>query len=136
MRKRPPILVDTSLHVAFAIKYAIYAMFGLLAAVFGAPTLERVAGSGVTQVIGAVILIASVASGFSTLRSPGSVIWEKVELYSTITVVSFVSVYCTFAGYLAAVHESDDYLSRAVLAAALLVFPLWRIIQIIKGFRD
>jgi hypothetical protein len=134
MAKRLPVLVDTSMHTAFAIKYAIYAMFGFLAATFGSETLEVVAGDATARVIGAFICLFSTVAAVAVAHSATSVDWEKVELYATIAVVSFVSVYCTFATWLVLLGDNSR-VALAMIAAALVVFPSWRIIQIIKRLR-
>lgn len=132
---RKPLLVDSSIHTAFAIKYAIYGLFGLLGAISGSPTLERVAGESIARIIATVIFIASVFAAtacISSVKDPEG--WERVELYSTISVVSFVSMYCISAVFL--VMQGDvSRASLAMIAAAMLVFPMWRIVMIVRKIR-
>lgn len=132
---RKPILVDSSIHTAFGIKYTIYALFGLLGATAGSSTLERVAGDNLAALIATIIFLFSTVAAVASFRSVNhGERWEKVELYSTIGVASFISVYCTSAVVLL-MQGDDSRMSLALIAAALLVFPVWRVIQIIKKLR-
>jgi hypothetical protein len=131
---RKPILVDSSLHTAFAIKYAIYAAFGLLGTVYGPPSIALVAGATVAHTVSLIIFVCSIVAMAATLRSHIKPIWKKVELYSTIGVVSFVSVYFVSAATLAVLGDSSRA-NLAIIAIALIVLPTWRILQIIKESR-
>lgn len=136
MKKTPaPVLVDSSIHTAFTIKYVIYALFGALAALFGSETLEAVAGEPVARVIGSLICGLSIAAAIASHFSLNDPVWEKVELYATIATVSFIGTYCAFATWLVVVMGDDSRIPLAMIAAALIVFPMWRVIQIIKKLR-
>ena len=133
-RPRKPLLIDSSIETAFMIKYWIYALFGILGVIVGTPTLAEFGGIGVARVISGVIAAASITAAIAVPRAFGSSFWTKVELYATITVVSFVGMYAVFAAILA-LGGDDRRVSLAMIASALVVFPLWRISQIIKDLR-
>lgn len=133
-RRSQPILLDGTLHTAFMIKYIIYAVFGFLGMLSGTPTVAALAGVDVARTVAGIIFVSSVAAALSVKLSINSVRWKKVELYSTISVVSFVSVYFVSAVTLAVMGDAAR-VSSSMLALGLVVLPIWRIVQIIKELR-
>lgn len=126
-----PLLVDNSLNRAFAIKYGIYAVFGFSGMVSHVPSIALVAGQLVATIVGGIIGVAGVwaaASAWNFMKSPR---WQRSEVYATVTLVAFVSVYVATLLYLAAIGEGSR-LNLAIIATALLVMPIWRIRYIIK----
>lgn len=131
---RRPLLVDSSLETAFAIKYWIYAAFGFLGATFSTPSIEAVAGDTVARIISTVVFVSAGIAAVSVKRSFAHPRWMKVELYSTIALVSFVGMYCVSATILA-LGGDERRVSLSMIAAALVVLPIWRILQLVKGLR-
>lgn len=132
---RKPILVDESMNIAFAVKYAIYALFGFAGIFFAVPSIAEVAGGPAARVISALVFLLSTVACVSTYRSLNSSRWERVEFYSTIGLISFVAVYDAAAIWLT-ILGSTGRLNLAIIASALLVFPGWRVYYIYKKNRN
>lgn len=134
-KRRQPVLTDSSLNVALSVKYIIFSLFGWSGMVFAIPSVSEVAGVRVAQVLGAAIGVLGILASIATIRAVKSVHWETVELYATIALVSFVSMYNVCLIYLT-VHGSDSRIGLAIIATALLVMPVWRVLSIIKKPRN
>jgi glucan phosphoethanolaminetransferase (alkaline phosphatase superfamily) len=133
--RRVPVLVDSRLNTAFMIKYIIYAVFGLLGAISGTPTVEAVAGLTVARTVAAFICVGAIVAAVAVKYSIKSRVWKRIELYATWVVISFVSVYFISAVILA--FQGDrGRVSAGMLALGLIVLPIWRIGWLIKELRE
>lgn len=134
-RRRQPVLTDSSLNIALSIKYIIFATFGVSGTLSAIPSVTEVAGVAAAQALGVGIGIFGVLAAIATIRAVKSAGWEKAELYLTIALVSFVSMYNACLIYLT-VQGVGDRANLAIIATALLVMPVWRILSIIKKLRN
>jgi hypothetical protein len=126
-----PVLVDQTLNWAFAVKYFIYAIFGLAGAIVSFPGVTALAGSLVATTLGAIIALSATVAGFSTLRAGTSKRAEMWEFYSTVTLVAFILVYISSIVYLATLGDHNR-IALAVIASALVVLPCWKLSWIIR----
>lgn len=126
-----PMLVDESLNWAFAVKYFIYAFFGVAGAIANIPSVSILAGSAVATTLGVIIGLSAAAAGVSTLRAGRSKVAEMWEFYSTVTMVAFVTVYISALIYLA-IQGDHDRVAVAVIASALIILPCWKLSWIIR----
>ena len=129
-----PILVDSSLNRAIGIKYVIYAVFGLTGIFTHIPSVAELTGAGVATVMAVLVMVFATSAAIGAFKSIQSERWERVELHSTIALISFVSVYNFSLIYLA-ITGSEGRVNLAVLATALLVMPIWRVRYIIRKSR-
>ena len=129
-----PILTDNSLNRAFAVKYAIYSLFGLSGLITHIPSIAAVVGEVIATFLAGVVFISSALASVSAWHSVKGGAWVKRELYATIVLVSFVAVYNITLIYLAAIG-STSRINLAIIASALLVMPIWRIRYILKKSR-
>ena len=129
--RQVPVLVDNSLNRALSLKYAIYAAFGLSGVITHIPSLAIVAGEAAASLLAGIVMVSGILASISAWHSVEQGVWIKRELYATIVLVTFVGVYdialiaLTFLGV-------GDRLNLAIIAAALLVMPSWRIKHILK----
>lgn len=134
-RTKPiPVLVDNSLNRAFAIKYAIYALFGLTGIFTKIPSVMEVAGGVVAQIVAACVFLSAAVAALGAWRYQRGLRWMKTEIYATYFMISFVMIYNIALVYLT-INGSTDRLNLAVLATALLVMPIWRVRDLIKKGR-
>lgn len=132
--KSQPILVDTSLNKAFAVKYAVYALFGLSGVVTHIPSLAFIVGEVAATVLAGIVAVSGALASVAAWNSIKLGKWVKRELYATIVLVVFVAVYDIALIYLAVIGEGNR-INLAIIAAALLVMPFWRIRYILKSTR-
>ena len=128
-------LVDNSLNVAFAIKYFIYAAFGASGVFSVIPSVALVGGVTAARALGLVVFVLGVAVGTSALKSLSSVKWERREFYGTIALIAFIGMYNASLIYLA-LHGIGDRVGLAIIATALLVFPIWKLRYILRKNRQ
>lgn len=121
-----PVLVDETLNWAFAVKYFIYAFFGLAGALSSIPSVAALAGSLVASTLGIIIALSATVAGISTLHATRSKRAEMWEFYSTVTLVAFIMVFISSIVYLA-FQGSHQGMSLAVIASALIVLPCWKL---------
>lgn len=139
MTRRPhtkpaPVLTDNSLNRAFAIKYAIYAAFGVSGVITHIPSLAIVAGEAAATVLAGVVGLAGVLASISAWNSLRGGVWVKRELYATITMCAFIAMY-DLALVALSIAGVGDRVNLAIIAAALLVMPIWRIVWMLKKSR-
>lgn len=127
-------LVDNGLNRAFAVKYAIYALFGFTGIFTKIPSLAEVSGGAVAQVVAACVFVSALAASVSAWNFQKGLRWWKAELYSTYFMMSFILVYNVALVYLTLSGDADR-MNLAVLALAFLVMPLWRVRDLIKKGR-
>lgn len=120
-----PILVDNSMNRAFAIKYAIYALFGFAGVLTSIPSITDVAGETVATIVAAVVMTSALICACAAWRTERGRFWQKLEIYSTISLISFVLVYNVCLVWLAVTGDMGR-VGVAVISTALLVFPVWR----------
>lgn len=133
-KSKRPVLIDESIHTAFLIKYIIYTLFGLSGAILGVGSIEDLTSDGAARTVALIIAVTSAISALGVHRALVSEFWERVELYSTICMCSFVTVYDATA-IVHAFSGNPRMIGLALIATALLVFPIWRILQIVKKNR-
>lgn len=126
-----PVLVDNSLNRAIAIKYAIYALFGLAGVITNVPSIEQLAGQAIATVLAAIVMVSSVTAGVSAWNCAKNAIWERIEIFSTIVMVCFIAVY-NFALIWLSILGDVGRINVAVIAMALLVIPIWRIRYLVR----
>lgn len=129
-----PVLVDNSLNRAIAIKYVIYALFGLAGMLTSIPSITELAGEASAAILSAIVMVTSVAASVAAWNSTKNVQWEKIEIFSTITMVCFLGVYNFALIYLSLMGDVDR-INVAVIALGLLVIPIWRIRYLLKKNR-
>lgn len=133
-KPKRPVLIDESIHTAFTIKYIIYSLFGLAGVMLGVGVIEDLTSDLASRTVAGVIAASGALSALAVHRALLSEMWERVELYSTICMCSFVMVYDVTA-IVTAFSGNPRMISLALIATALLVFPVWRILQIVKKNR-
>lgn len=124
-RASKPLLVDNSINKAFAVKNFIYMLFGISGIVTHIPSVSLIAGEAIATVLAGIIAVSSAVASVCAWNFLKSERWQRWELYSTITMLSFVVVYVGALIYLAAIGEGNR-INLAIIATALLVMPLWR----------
>lgn len=129
--KQVPVLVDNSLNRAFALKYAIYALFGVSGVVTHIPSLAIVAGEAAATILAGTVAISGVLASIAAWNSIKKGVWVKRELYATIVLVAFVGVYDA-ALVILTILGVGDRINLAIIATALLVMPGWRIRNILR----
>lgn len=129
-----PMLVDESLNWAFAVKYFIYALFGLAGAISSIPAIALLAGDAVATTVGSIIALAAAVASFSTLRASHNKVAKMLEFYSTVILVVFIMVYIFALSYLA-IQGDHDRIAVAVIASGLVVLPCWKLSWIIRKNR-
>lgn len=132
--KRRPVLVDNSLNTAFAVKYFIFAAFGLTGMIVHIPALATVAGEAVATFLAGVVALSGFAAAICVLNSYRSARWVRSEFYTTVTLVAFTAVYNICLIYLAVIGAGSR-INLAVIATALLVMPIWKLYYILKTSR-
>jgi len=133
-----PVLVDTSLNYAFAIKYLFYAGFGIAGTIFSVPVIANVGGSyyeaGWCFAI-SVLAVISAVQVWKNARLYVPIRSMKREIYSTLPMNVLLSFYAIFMTYLS-VQGDTGRVSLAVLAYALIVMPTWRVLYLIGRIRN
>lgn len=129
--KQVPVLVDNSLNRAFALKYAIYALFGVSGVVTHIPSLAIVAGEAAATILAGTVAVSGILASIAAWNSIKMGVWVKRELYATIVLVAFVGVY-DIALVILTILGVGDRLNLAIIATALLVMPGWRIRNILR----
>lgn len=129
-----PVLVDNSLNRAIAIKYVIYSLFGLAGVLTTIPSITQLAGEVSAVILAAIVMVTSIAAAVAAWNSARNAQWEKVEIFTTITMVCFIGVY-NFALVYLSLGGDLDRVNVAVISSALLVIPIWRIRYLIKKNR-
>lgn len=114
---------------ALTVKYSLFVVMGLSVAAAAAPSLSQLVSSeSYTSVWGSVLAIAGVVSAFGST----SVRRERFERVGCTLVVSLLTVYALSPIVL--VLQGDlDRLSFSVVAVVIMVLPLARLIQLIRG---
>lgn len=130
--RQVPVLVDNSLNRAFALKYAIYAAFGVSGLLVGVPSFAAISSQLVAFVLAGVVAISSILASISVWHSVVGGIWVKRELYATIVMITFVGFYDAALFYLTIFEGSSERTSAAVISLALIVLPIWRIRHILR----
>lgn len=130
-RRRQPVLTDSSLNVALSVKYIVYSAFGFSGMLVAIPSIAEVAGPLAAQLLGAIVGLLGILTAVATVRSVKSPKWETAEMYSTIALIAFIGMYNACLIYLT-VHGIGDRANLAIIATALLVMPVWRVISILK----
>lgn len=125
-----PVLTDGWLHAAFAIKYLIFAAFGIIGALSSVPAIAEVAGAlyefawatsiAIVNLMTVVLIFRNIRTGY--LREKP----VKYEWYLTFLIVGLVATY-SIALLTLAFGDSDSRNSVAIISFALLIFPIWRI---------
>lgn len=129
-----PILVDNSLNKAMAIKYVIFALFGLAGVVSRLPTVAEFIGGALASFTSAIVCISAAFAAMGAWNSTKGNHWEKVEIYSAIIFVSFSAIWAMASVWLF-VAGAADRITSVPLSLALLVMPIWRIRYLIKKNR-
>lgn len=129
-----PVLADNSLNRAFAVKYAIYAAFGVSGVITHIPSLAIIAGEAAATILAGVVALTGVLAAISAWNSIAGGVWVRRELYATITLCAFIAMY-DIALYILSIVGVGDRINLAIIATALLVMPLWRIRWILKNSR-
>lgn len=130
--RQVPVLVDNSLNRALAIKYAIYAAFGLSGVITHIPSLAIFAGEAAASFLAGVVCVSGILASVASWHSVQQGVWIRRELYATIVLVVFVGIY-DLALIVLTILGIGDRVNLAIIAAALLVMPSWRIRWILKN---
>lgn len=126
-----PILVDNGLNRAIAIKYAIFSLFGLTGIITAIPSITELSTAFVAQIVSAVVFLSAGVACVAAWNSAKGDRWERVEIFSGITFISFATIYAFALIYLALMGD-DNRVNAAVLTTALLVIPVWRVRYLIR----
>lgn len=127
-----PLLLDRWVDVAYAVNWAIYSFWGLMATIHGIGTISDKAGSlynflwaGAVGTLSFIAFICATALFFripkvSPLRK------KQIEYGTVIALVTFIAVYpilLTIAGF----DGDGNRIAAAALAYSYVVFPALRI---------
>lgn len=127
-----PLLLDRWIDVAYAINWAIYAVWGLMATIYGIATVTEQAGSLYNFIwsgaVGSLSLLASIAATSLFFRVPkfSPLRKKQIEYGTVIALLTFISVYPLLLT-IGAVGGDDNRIGAAALAYSYLVFPALRI---------
>lgn len=133
--RHKPILVDDSLNRAFAIKNTIYLIFGISGIVTHIPSLAIIAGEIPAMILSAIVALSAAGAAVSAWNSMKGEIWVRRELWATIVMVAFVSMY-SIALVILAINGVGNRVNLAIISSALLVMPAWRITYLLKKIRN
>ena len=128
---RKPVVVDTTLHLAFTVGYAILVITGILAAFALPPSLEIVGGREVTVLWIIGLGVTSALSLAFSLKEK----WQRREMVSTSLLLCLLVIY-PLAVLISAINAGNQ--DRVVLASLTLflsVFPAWRVQYIYRKYR-
>ncbi|AGY47144.1 holin/anti-holin [Clavibacter phage CN1A] len=131
-------LVDTSLNYAFAIKYLVYAIFGVVGTIFSVPVIANVGGTYYESIWCFSITILAVLSAYRVWKNAKlavSVRDMKKEIWLTLPMNILLSLYGIFMTVLV-LNGDLTRLSLAVLAYALVVMPTWRVVFLVGNIRN
>ena len=117
-----PVLVDETIYHAFTAKYIIYGIFGLAGAITSVPSVTEVAGELYATIWALMVSVLSFVVAWLSWGGRH----ERGELYATICLIGLILVY-SISLILLALNGSSGRSALAVLATALLVFPVWRV---------
>lgn len=131
-KRRKPLLVDDSLNKAFTVKYVIYALFGLSGVLVGIPSITIVAGEWASTLLAAIVAVSSTLAAIASWHSIKGGKWVGRELYATIIAVVFLGVYSVTLIVLA-LQGVGNRSNLAIIALAFLVFPIWKILFILRN---
>ena len=121
-----PVLTDNSLNVAFAIKYFIYALFGISGVAIAVPSFAEVAGGVAALVLAAIVAVSASIASVAAFMHQKNTEWMKLEFYSSCVMVIFVGLYSGSLIYLSITGDANR-INLAIIATALLVMPIWRL---------
>ena len=131
MTSTKPVIVDTSLHLAFTVTYAIYVVTGILAAFALPPSLEAVGGREVTVFW---ILGLGVTSAFALLWSLRER-WQRREMITGSLLLTFLLTYPLSVLIHGAAKGNLDWVVLSFLTLALSPLVGWRVIFFFRKFR-
>lgn len=129
--KQVPVLVDNSLNRAFALKYAIYAAFGVSGVITHIPSLSIFAGEAAASILAGIVAVSGALASVAAWNGVKQGVWVKRELYATIILVVFVAVYDA-ALVILTILGIGDRVNLAIIATALLVMPTWKIRHLLR----
>jgi hypothetical protein len=130
-----PILIDNSLNRAFAVKYALFSLFGLAGFLTDIPAITEMSGQAVASVVGFIVFVGAGLSSFAAWNSEKGIDWKKFEIYSTYFFMASVGIYSADMIWLA-ITGSEGRIALAFLSLALLVMPVWRLRFLIRRTRS
>lgn len=125
-----PVLVDETIYRAFAAKYIIYGVFGLAGALTSVPSVTEVAGELYATIWASLMSLLSFVVAWLAWGGKH----ERGELYATICLIGLILVY-SISLILLALGGSSGRSALAVIATALLVFPIWRVRFLFRKLR-
>jgi hypothetical protein len=126
-----PVLVDTTLHRAFTITYAIYVLTGFVAVFALPPSLEAVGGRELTAFWILGMAVTSVFSLVFSLRER----WQRREMISTTALFGFLLIYALAVLINAFADWNIDRLLVGVFSMSYSVFPGWQVQFLFRKFR-
>ncbi len=126
-----PILVDNSLNRAFAVKYAVFAAFGLSAIFFGVPSIAELWSHTVANITGFMVFISATTAALAAWNTEKHVRWRKVGIYAGYAFIFSGALY-DIALVILAFAGDDRRVSAAIISAALIVMPIWYVRYLIR----
>lgn len=134
MKQSPLVVFDRTFLWALTIWYAIFAAWGIASFVFGIVTVQITAGTFVASVYSLVIALSSLSILGLPLRETHPA--EVVEKYLTPIWFAFVSIWpVSLVVQLFTQPDQSGRVQLFVLSLALLVFPMWRFLFLIRKHR-
>jgi hypothetical protein len=133
--KSIPILVDNSLNRAFAIKYAVFAGFGLSAVFFGLPSVSELWGGGLAFITGIMVFLSAAAAGVAAWYTERGIRWQKAGIYCGYGFIFSAGLYAV-ALMILTFQGDGRRASAAIISLALLVMPIWYIRYLIRRVRN
>ena len=135
---KKPVLTDRSLDLAFAVKFFIFAGFGLGGALSTVPAIAEVAGALYEFLWTISIFIIGSVTALLTLWNIHTDYFRtrfvKWEWYGTILMTGLIATYALALSTLA-VQGFERRFSLSIISFALLVFPVWRIRDLFKRLK-
>lgn len=130
-----PILVDNSMNRAFAVKYALFSLFGAAGFLTDIPAITEMSGQAVASVVGFIVFTSAGITSLAAWNSEKFKEWRKFEIYSTYFFLASVGIYSIDMIWLA-FSGSHGRIALAFLSLALLVMPVWRLRYLIRRTRS
>jgi hypothetical protein len=140
-RINEPVVVDRGIDLLAAMLWLMYGLWGVFAVSAHIETLSRVVTTDYTIPWGAAIAALALAgsmAAFSTLKfgaTPVRIFKKQIELWCVSMLGPLITLYPALLLIRVCSHPGFEVLSQFVLALTLIMFPVWRIRNLVKRIR-
>lgn len=124
-----PVVVDETFHIAMAVKYGLFSVWGAVSYFFGLRTIGLVSGTVAPWY--ETVWALSVAVLSALLIAPIFAKLERFEAWLTVLWVGLVSVYPLCSAYLWAQGDTNRA-ALTILGLSVLAIPVWRFTFLIR----